>query len=157
MPRLIKYKTRLTETKHVVLEKESSFNYPDETFIITTPDDAAEFAIKHLKLNQNPEEHMAMLCLNTKNRIIGVFDISHGTVNSSVVGIREIFQKALLANAVHILLMHNHPSGDPTPSREDIAVTEKVMDAGDIVGVKVLDHLVIGDTYVSIKARLMSQ
>ena len=157
MSRLIKYKTRLTETKQVVLEKEASFNYPDETLIITSPSDAAEIAIKYLKLNQNPEEHMAMLCLNTKNRVIGVFEISRGTVNSSVVGIREIFQKALLANAVHILLMHNHPSGDATPSREDIAITEKLMEAGEIVGVKVLDHLVIGDTFVSIKERLMLQ
>lgn len=157
MSRLIKYKTRLTKTKHVVLEQEASFNCPDETFIITTPEDAANFAVKHLKLNENPEEHMAMLCLNTKNRIIGVFEISRGTVNSSVVGIREIFQKALLANAVHVLLMHNHPSGDPTPSREDVMITEKLMDAGNIVGVKVLDHLVIGDTYVSIKERIMTQ
>ena len=96
-----------------------------------------------------------MLCMNTKNRIIGVFEISHGTVNSSVVGAREIFQKALLANAVHIILMHNHPSGDPSPSFEDIAITEKLMEAGKIIGVEVLDHLVIGDTYVSIKSRLI--
>lgn len=155
MARLIKYRTRLAEDKQLILEKEASTNYPDENLIITSPDEAAIIATKCLKLHENSEEHLFMLCMNTKNRIIGVFEISHGTVNSSVVGAREIFQKALLANAVHIILMHNHPSGDPSPSFEDIAITEKLMEAGKIIGVEVLDHLVIGDTYVSIKSRLL--
>ena len=77
----------------------------------------------YIRIHENAEEYMHMLCLNTKNRVIGVFEISHGTVNASIVGTREIFQKALLANAVSIILMHNHPSGDPTPSREDIKDT----------------------------------
>jgi DNA repair protein RadC len=154
--RLTKYRTRLAEDKQLILEKEASTNYPDENLIITSPDEAAIIATKCLKIHENPEEHLFMLCMNTKNRIIGVFEISHGTVNSSVVGAREIFQKALLANAVHIILMHNHPSGDPSPSFEDIAITEKLMEAGKIIGVEVLDHLVIGDTYVSIKSRLLA-
>ena len=91
--------------------------------------------------------------MNTKNRIIGVFEISHGSVNSSIVSAREVFQKALLANAVSILLMHNHPSGDPSPSREDIEVTKRLVEAGKILNVQVLDHIIIGDSYVSLKEK----
>ena len=94
-----------------------------------------------------------MICLNTKNKVIGVFEISHGNVNSSIVGTREVFQKALLANAFSIILMHNHPSGECTPSREDIEVTKRLVEAGKILGIEVLDHLVIGDRYCSLKEK----
>ena len=97
---------------------------------------------------------MYMLCFNTKLVLIGVFEISHGNVNSSIVGTREVMQKALLANAVSIILMHNHPSGDCTPSKPDIDVTKKAIEAGKIVGVDVLDHLIIGrDKYCSLKEK----
>ena len=94
-----------------------------------------------------------MICMNTKNKIIGVFEISHGSVNSSIVSPREVFQKALLANAVSIIVMHNHPSGDCTPSREDIEVTKRLVEAGKIVGVEVLDHIIVGDRYSSLKEK----
>lgn len=96
---------------------------------------------------------MYMVCLNTKLHMTSVFEISHGNVNSSVVSPREVFQKALLANAVSIILMHNHPSGDTKPSREDIEVTKRLVEAGKIVGVQVLDHLIIGDDYCSLKEK----
>lgn len=84
--------------------------------------------------------------------LTSVFEISHGTVKMSVVSPREVFQKALLANAVGIILLHNHPSGDCTPSKQDINVTKRLMEAGDIIGVNVLDHLVIGRPgYFSLK------
>lgn len=84
--------------------------------------------------------------------LTSVFEISHGTVKMSVVSPREVFQKALLANAVGIVLLHNHPSGDCTPSKQDINVTKRLMEAGDIIGVNVLDHLVIGRPgYFSLK------
>jgi DNA repair protein RadC len=140
-----------------VLEKESCTNYPGEALIITGPGDAASIAVKCLLMHENSEEHMYMMCLNTKNRVVGVLEISRGTVNSSVVGVREIFQKALLANAVNIILLHNHPSGDPEPSVEDYLITEKVMEAGKVIGIGVLDHIVIGDTFVSIKERILTK
>lgn len=84
--------------------------------------------------------------------LTSVFELSHGTVNMSVVSPREVFQKALLANAVGIVLLHNHPSGDCTPSKQDINVTKRLMESGDIIGVNVLDHLVIGRPgYFSLK------
>ncbi len=153
MARLTKYKTKLTENKRVILEKEASTNYPGESFIIRSAEDAAILGRDYMRIHDEPEEHLYMICMNTKNRVLGVFEISHGTVNSSIVGVREIFQKALLANSVSIILMHNHPSGSPDPSREDIAVTEKVAEAGNLLGVELLDHIVIGDRYVSLKEK----
>ena len=151
MVRLIKYKTKLTENKRVTLEKEVSTNCPDLSYAIKSPDDAVSIGRGFMRIHEEPEEYMYMICMNTKLDMTSVFEISHGNVNSSIVGAREIFQKALLANAVSIILMHNHPSGDPAPSREDIAVTERIVEAGKIIGIQVLDHIIVGDSYVSLK------
>lgn len=153
MVRMIKYKTRLTENKRVILEKEVSTNCPDLTYAIKSPEDAVNVGKGFMRIHEEPEEYMYMICMNTKNKIIGVFEISHGSVNSSIVSPREVFQKALLANAVSIIVMHNHPSGDPTPSREDVEVTKRLAEAGKIVGVEVLDHIIIGDQYSSLKEK----
>lgn len=153
MARMTKYKTRLTENKRVVLEKEVSMNYPDLSYIIRSPEDVVQVGKSFMRIHEEPEEYMYMICLNTKNRVIGVFEISHGNVNSSIVGTREVFQKALLANAVSIILMHNHPSGDPTPSRQDVEITSKLTEAGRILGIEVLDHIIIGDRYTSLKEK----
>jgi DNA repair protein RadC len=153
MARMTKYKTKLTDNKRVVLEKEVSMNYPELSHIIRSPEDAVTIGKTFMHIHEEPEEHMYMICMNTKNKVTGVFEISHGNVNSSIVGTREVFQKALLANAVSIILMHNHPSGDPTPSREDIEVTRRLIEAGKILGVQVLDHIIIGDRYSSLKEK----
>lgn len=153
MVRMIKYKTRLTENKRVVLEKEVSMNYPSLSYVIRSPQDVVEVGKEFMRIHEEPEEYMYMICMNTKNKIVGVFELSHGTVNSSVVGTREAFQKALLANAVSVIFIHNHPSGDCTPSREDIEITKRLAEAGKILGVEVLDHIVIGDTYCSLKEK----
>lgn len=151
MVRMIKYKTKLTENKRVELEKEVSTNCPDLVSVIRSPEDAVTIGKGFMHIHEEPEEYMYMICMNTKNRIIGVFEISHGNVNSSIVGVREIFQKALLANAVSIILMHNHPSGDPTPSREDINATKRIVEAGKLIGIEVLDHIIVGERYSSLK------
>lgn len=153
MVRMIKYRTRLTENKRVVLEKEVSTNCPELSYAIKSPDDAAIIGKEFMRIHEEPEEYMYMICMNTKNKVIGVFEISHGSVNSSIVTPREVFQKALLANAVSIIVMHNHPSGDPTPSREDIEVTKRLVEAGKVVSVEVLDHIIVGDWYVSLKEK----
>lgn len=153
MVRMIQYKTKLTEDRRVKLEKEISVNRPDIVSIIRSPQDATSVAKGFMGLHEEPEEHLYMICMNTKNKIIGVFEISHGNANSSIVGVREIFQKALLANAMSIIVMHNHPSGDCTPSREDIEVTKRIVEAGKIIGVEVLDHIIVGDSYCSLKEK----
>lgn len=153
MVRMIKYKTKLTENKRVVLEKEVSTNYPDLSYAIKSPDDAVTIGKDFMRIHEEPEEYMYMICMNTKNKVIGVFELSHGTVNASLVSPREAFQKALLANAVSVIFMHNHPSGDPKPSREDVEVTKRLSEAGKILGVEVLDHIIVGDSYSSLKEK----
>ena len=153
MARMTKYTTKLTENKRVVLEKEVSMNYPTLSYAIKSPDDAATIGKEFMRIHEEPEEYMYMICMNVKNKVIGVFEISHGTVNASLVTPREVFQKALLANAVSIIVMHNHPSGDSTPSREDIEVTKRLVEAGKVIGIEVLDHIVVGDRYSSLKEK----
>lgn len=152
--RVVKYKTKLTEDKKAVLEKEVSVNCPEVERKMNSPENAARLGRYCLHLHEETEEYLYMICLNTKLNMTSVFELSHGNVNSSVVGIREMFQKALLANAVNIIVMHNHPSGDPTPSREDIEVTKRMKEAGKLLGVDVLDHIIIGDNrYTSLKEK----
>lgn len=142
--RVIKYKTKLTEINRAVLEKECSVNYPELDRKMNSPEKIVKLARDYLHIHEETEEYLYMFCMNTKLDLIGVFELSHGNVNSSVFSVREIFQKALLANAVSIILLHNHPSGDCTPSRQDIEATKRAVEAGDILGVDVLDHLIVG-------------
>jgi DNA repair protein RadC len=150
---MIKYKTKLTENKRITLEKEISMNCPDLSYAIMSPEDAATIGRKFLHIHEESEEYLYMICVNTKNKVIGVFEVSHGNVNSSILGAREVFQKALLANAVSIILIHNHPSGDPTPSRQDIEITKRIAEAGTLIGIELLDHIIIGDRYTSLKEK----
>ena len=100
------------------------------------------------------QEQMKLLLLNTKSRLIGETDISKGTVNSAVISPRELFVEALQKNAVSIVLLHNHPSGDPTPSKEDVLITRRIQEAGRLIGVELLDHIMIGDNcYVSLREK----
>lgn len=151
--RVTKYKTVLTADKKVKLEKELSVNRPDLNKTIRNPENVDTFAREFLRLNEQSEEYLYMICMNVKNVITSVFELSHGNVNSSIVGIREMFQKALLANAVSIIVMHNHPSGDPKPSIEDIEMTRRMVEAGKILGIEVLDHIIIADGYTSLKEK----
>lgn len=101
--------------------------------------------MRHLK-----QEHMKLLMLNTKSMLIGEKDIYKGTVNASLVNPREIFIEALQREAVSIILLHNHPSGDPTPSSMDVTTTERIRRAGEFIGIELLDHIIIGNNcYVS--------
>lgn len=150
--RVVKYKTMLSEEKRAVLEKEYSVNYASIDRKMNSPENAAFLGREFLKLHKQTEEYLYMLCMDNKLNLIGVFELSHGNINSSIVSVREMFQKALLANAVSIIVMHNHPSGDPTPSMEDINVTKRMIEAGKLLGVQVLDHIVVGDPgYTSLK------
>jgi DNA repair protein RadC len=88
--------------------------------------------------------------LDAKNRVFKDYRVSEGTLTHSLVHPREAFRDAIKESAASVIFIHNHPSGDPTPSREDIAITERLADAGGIVGINVLDHIIIGDdTYTS--------
>jgi DNA repair protein RadC len=92
-------------------------------------------------------EHFVVLLLDTQNQIIGIHTVTVGTLDASLIHPREIFKTAILANAASILLAHNHPSGDPTPSAEDRMVTRQLAEAGVTMGIEVLDHIVVGDVH----------
>ncbi len=112
-----------------------------------TPETIARYYMEDLR--HQKQEAMKLLLLNTKSRLIGESDISRGTVNASVISPRELFVEALQKDAVSIILLHNHPSGDPAPSREDILITRRVHEAGMMIGVELLDHIIIGDNRYS--------
>ena len=111
--RVTQYKTVLSNDGKAVLEKEVGFNRPDFDRQMNSPDKIVAFAKEVLRIHENAEEYLYMICMNNKLMMTSVFELSHGNVNSSIFGVREILQKALLANAVSIVIMHNHPTGDP--------------------------------------------
>lgn len=119
---------------------------------ITSPSDIADILMLdmvHLK-----KEHFRIVMLDTKNQIIGIEDISIGSLNSSIVHPREVFKEAIARSSASIILVHNHPSGDPTPSKEDISITRRLSEGGEILGIKVLDHIIIGNKrYISLKEK----
>mgnify|MGYP001782505187 FL=1 len=105
-------------------------------------------------MRHRQQEYMKLLLFNTRTKLIGETDISKGTVNAALVSPRELFIEALQKNAVSIILLHNHTSGDPTPSKEDILLTRKVRDAGNLIGIDLLDHIILGDnTYISLSEK----
>lgn len=117
---------------------------------ITSPEDGA--ALLMPRLRYETKEHFLVVLLNSKNLVLQVEQISEGSLNSSVVHPREVFAPAVLHHAAAILAAHNHPSGDPTPSKEDRALTATLVEAGKYMGIPVLDHIIIGDaSYFSFK------
>ncbi len=117
---------------------------------ISSPRDAANLLMEELRHHR--EEHFIVLFLNTKNRVIARQTLSIGSLNASVVHPREVFRAAIRRSSASILCAHNHPSGDPTPSPEDIQLTRRLAEAGQLIGIEVLDHIVIGDNrFVSLK------
>lgn len=123
-----------------------------EAVVIRSPQDAAEILTEQLRYLQ--KEHFICLFLNTKNHVIAQETLSMGSLNASIVHPREVFRAAMKCSSAAIICAHNHPSGDPTPSPEDISLTARLVQAGEIVGIDVLDHLVIGDgSYVSLKQK----
>ncbi len=119
---------------------------------ITSPTDVVDLLM--LDMTHLKKEHFKIVMLDTKNQIIGIENISVGSLNSSIVHPREVFKEAITKSSASIILVHNHPSGDPTPSKEDIAITRRLVEGGDILGVKVLDHIIIGNNkYISLKEK----
>ena len=104
------------------------------------------------------QETLVCMMLDTRNHLLGETELSRGTVNASLISPREIYLEAMSYHAVYIILVHNHPSGDPLPSEEDIRITRRVCQAGEILGISLLDHIIIGDlTYCSLRQEGMMQ
>ncbi len=132
--------------KRIVQRKSS------QRYTIHGPEDGANYVMEEMRVLS--QEHFVCLYLNTKNQVLHKQTIFIGSLNSSIVHPREVFKEAFRRSAASLICIHNHPSGDPTPSREDIEVTKRLKECGFIIGIELLDHLIIGDRkYISLKEK----
>jgi DNA repair protein RadC len=124
----------------------------EDTYKICQPKDAAELVMESMRYLK--QEVLKVVLLNTKNVVVGIKDVSMGSINSSIVHPREVFCDAVKRSCASIIVCHNHPSGDPTPSNEDISVTRRLKESGKLLGIELIDHLIIGDgIFVSLKEK----
>ena len=136
----------------VELGKRLNAHISRQRAMVTCPEDAADYAMPRFRYEDR--EHFAVILLNVKNHILSMPVISVGSLTASVVQPREVFKAAIQQAAASIILVHNHPSGDPTPSREDIEVTARMVQVGRVMDIPVLDHIILGnDNYISLKEK----
>lgn len=120
--------------------------------IVKSPEDVVAVARRQLKGKK--KEHFLVLCLDTRNKLINCKPVSIGSLDTSIVHPREAFKEAVSSSAASVVFVHNHPSGDPEPSKEDVELTKRLAKAGEIIGISVLDHIIVCDkSYLSLKAR----
>ena len=140
----------------VELGRRLALKAAEERAVVHGPADAASYVMPRFRFERR--EHFAVLLLNAKNHILALKTISVGTLTSSVVHPREVFHAAIEQSAAAVILVHNHPSGDPAPSGEDLAVTRRMVEAGEIMDIPVLDHVIVGyDKFISLKEEGMIQ
>lgn len=136
----------------IELGRRLTLESPEERPTINAPSDAANLLLYEMQALE--QEHLRVLLLDRRNRVIEIIDLYRGSVSSSQIRVGEIFREAVRKNASAIIVAHNHPSGDPTPSPDDVAVTRAILQAGKLLDIDVLDHLVIGQgRWVSLKER----
>ncbi|UEL49184.1 DNA repair protein RadC [Terrisporobacter hibernicus] len=146
-----KMSSKRVDIVSIKMIKESSIKYENRK--INNPWDG--FKLLRDMLEDCDRENMVVVCLNTKNEPINISVVSVGTLNSSLVHPREIFKTAILSNSNKILIAHNHPSGKVDPSNEDNKITKRLKESGELLGIEVLDHLIIGDgLYFSYKENM---
>lgn len=124
----------------------------EDRYVIRSPEDGANYVMEDMRFLS--QEHFVCLYLNTKNQVIHRQTIFIGSLNASIVHPREVYKEAFRRSAASIIAIHNHPSGDPSPSKEDIEVTKRLVECGRIIGIELLDHLIIGEQkFVSLKEK----
>lgn len=124
----------------------------EDRIVIRSPEDVSRFMMEEMRFLT--QEHFVALYLNTKNHVIHKKTIFIGSLNASIVHPREIYKEAFRHSAASIICLHNHPSGDPAPSREDIEVTKRLVESGKVIGIELLDHIIIGDQkFTSLKEK----
>jgi len=134
--------------KRQELERETNY----ESYDIRDPQGVVRAVRKTIK--DKAKEHFKLILLNTRNKIIGLSTVSIGTLNASLVHPREVFKDAIRHSASSVVVAHNHPSGNPEPSDEDVKITRRLVESGKILGIEVLDHIIIGkDAFVSLKTK----
>lgn len=136
----------------IELGRRLTLESPEARPTINSPADAA--ALVQYEMSALEQEHLRVLLLDTRNHVLDVVEVYRGSVNTAQVRVGEVFKAAIRRNAAALIVVHNHPSGDPTPSPDDVAVTRAFVQAGKLMDVDVLDHLIIGlGKYVSMKER----
>ncbi len=136
----------------IELGRRLTLESPEERPTINSPADAA--ALVQYEMSALEQEHLRVLLLDTRNHVLDIVEVYRGSVNTSQVRVGEVFKAAIRRNATALIVVHNHPSGDPTPSPDDVAVTRAFVQAGKLIDVDVLDHLIIGlGKHVSMKER----
>lgn len=132
----------------LMLVRESEIKYDHA---VSSVRDVVDLMLK-MGFADSPEEHVYMFCLDCRGTVIAMHEISHGGLSSAYISIRSIFCRGLINNAAAIIMAHNHPSGDPTPSEDDVAATRKIKSAGDLMEIQLLDHIILGSgCYCSLK------
>ena len=149
MCNLITYRMEQDESRHPCLVTEQVLNYTSS--IVTSPEQAVDMANHVYRMVYLAEEMVCLLTLDSKGEVLGIFRVSQGTVNASLCNPREIFIRALISGASSIIVLHNHPSGDPSPSDRDMMVCERLSKVSDIMGVRLNDFIIIGETYYSFR------
>lgn len=138
----------------IELGRRLTIEAPEERPTINSPGDAA--ALVQFEMQALEKEHLRVILLDTRNHVIEVHEVYRGSLNASVVRVGEVFIPAVRRNAANIIIIHNHPSGDPTPSPEDVAITQRLVKAGKLLEIEVLDHIIIGQgRYVSMKEKML--
>lgn len=142
---------RFTKYK-VELVKENAVNYGGQDFKVTSAYLLYKAMCDIYHMDRQAEEVLYIVCTDIKLKIIGIHEVSRGTIDSSLVSTREVFKRILLNNAVKIFIVHNHPSGVSTPSAADLTITNKIQKAGELFDISLLDHIIVGDgEYYSFK------
>ena len=136
----------------VEISKRFKSFHAGENIKITQPIDAANIVMDNMRTMK--KEYLKVIMMNTKNIIISIKDVSIGSLNSSIVHPREVFTEAIKNSSASIIICHNHPSGDPTPSNEDINITYRLKECGKLLGIELVDHIIIGEgKYISLKEK----
>jgi DNA repair protein RadC len=142
--RISEYGLELEDSK-AILVKERAFNYKG-TESFSSSLEVADFLASEYRANKKAEEHVYLIGLNNRNKVMGVFKLSHGVVDSSFVDPKAIFQRLLLLGCPRFIIAHNHPSGDTTPSLDDIKTSKRIKEGADLLNLSFLDFLVLGES-----------
>jgi len=139
----------------IELGRRLALESPEDRPTINSPGDAA--ALVQYEMSALEKEEMRAILLNTRNGVLDIVTVAHGSLNAAQIRVAEVFTPAVRRNAAALIVVHNHPSGDPKPSPEDIAITRALIEAGKLLNIEVLDHLVIGTgSYVSLKEKRLA-
>lgn len=145
------YRVEKDAERHPFLVKERKFDYG--TACLSCPEDVVKLVNYVFRLSFVAEEYVCLLSLDSKGHLLGLFEVSHGTIDSSHCNPREIYLRAIVSGARSVIVVHNHPSGDVNPSDMDIVVCKRLFEVGNLMGIPMDDFIIIGDTYYSFREK----